>query len=76
MTQRDWLFVGCESGHDMQSVGGCNAACHPLWCDCSVPVHVCTRCGDSDYGDNAEAVAIRAACADKYGTPEERNAVD
>ena len=51
---RDWLFIGCERGHDMQSIGGCNAGCDE-YCACSVPVHTCTRCGDSDYGENAEA---------------------
>lgn len=49
--------VGC----DMQSIGG-------MWCGCeggacSVPVLQCTRCGDCDYGDNAEAAEKRAACA-------------
>lgn len=60
---RDWLFVGCEAGHDMKCIGGCSAGCAE-WCTCSVPVHVCTRCGDIDYGDNAEADEIRAKCRD------------
>lgn len=68
---RDWLFVGCERGHDMQSIGGCNAGCHED-CDCSVPVHTCTRCGDCDYGKNDEAEQVRADCALRWGTPEER----
>lgn len=58
---RDWLFVGCEGGHDWQSVGGCNAGCSDV-CGCSVPVNTCVRCGDCDYGDNADADDIRANC--------------
>jgi len=60
---RDWLFIGCEREHDWQSVGGCNAGCSDT-CGCSVPVNTCSRCGDSDYGDNAEADAVRAHCAE------------
>lgn len=60
--RRDFLFVGCERGHDMQSTGGCNCGCEDG--ACSVPVHVCTRCGDCDYGDNAEATEIRQHCAE------------
>lgn len=59
--RRDWLFVGCEGGHDMKSTGGCNAGCDDD-CSCSVPVNVCTRCGVCDYGHNDEAVEIRAQC--------------
>ena len=62
MTTRDYLFVGCERGHDWQSIGGCNAGCDPDYCGCSVPVNVCARCGDSDYGDNDEAEKVRADC--------------
>jgi hypothetical protein len=61
MTSRDWLFVRCEQGHDWQSIGGCNASCEEN-CQCSVPVNVCSRCGDCDYGDNAEADRVRADC--------------
>lgn len=68
---RDFLFVGCEGGHDMKHIGGCNAGCHKDCC-CSVPVHTCSRCGDSDYGDNAEADQVRADCALKFGPPAER----
>jgi hypothetical protein len=50
-----------ETGHDWQSYGGCNAGCHDR-CNCSVPVNLCTKCGDCDYGDNAEARAIRDEC--------------
>lgn len=48
------------------------ATVHRIWssldsaCCCSVPVYACTRCGASDYGDNAEANERRAACA-AYG---------
>lgn len=68
---RDFLFVGCEEGHDMHSIGGCNAGCHAD-CSCSVPVNVCRRCGDSDYGDNPEAEQVRADCALRFGPPAER----
>lgn len=58
-----------EVGCDMQQVGGKNAGCcgpeTEYECDCSVPVYVCTRCGDSDYGENAEAEAIITACAEE-----------
>jgi hypothetical protein len=53
-----------EAGHDWHSLGGCNAGCSPDCC-CSVPVHECRRCGDSDYGDNADAGSIRADCASR-----------
>jgi hypothetical protein len=69
--KRDWLFVACEGGHDWRSIGGCNAACHRDCC-CSVPVNFCRRCGDCDYGVNAEAEDVRVECALKYGPPAER----
>jgi hypothetical protein len=47
--------------HDMQSIGGRNCGCHEDAC-CSVPVMVCTRCGECDYGDNDEAREIVRAC--------------
>jgi hypothetical protein len=63
MTNRDWLFIGCEAGHDWQSIGGCNASCSDM-CGCSVPVNTCSRCGDCDYGDNEEAKDVRRVCAE------------
>jgi hypothetical protein len=69
MTKRDWLFVGCELGHDLHSIGGCNAGCHEE-CSCSVPVNVCRRCGDCDYGKNDEAEQVRVNCAAIWGDPE------
>ena len=51
-----------EVGCDMQSYGGANAGCGD-GCGCSVPVNVCTRCGDCDYGDNEWAVRTREECA-------------
>lgn len=72
---RDFLFVGCEAGHDWQSIGGANAGCHPL-CSCSVPVNRCSRCGDSDYGDNPEAAATRADCEAQWGDPATRYCVE
>jgi hypothetical protein len=71
VTKRDWLFIGCEAGHDWRSLGGCNAGCHAD-CGCSVPVNFCRRCGDTDYGVNAEAEQVRADCEMKYGPPSER----
>jgi hypothetical protein len=69
--KRDWLFVGCEAGHDYISIGGCNAGCHED-CACSVPVQECSRCGDCDYGDNADAAQVRADCVALHGSPSER----
>lgn len=69
---RDWLHVRCENGHDWRSIGGCNAGCHEDLCSCSIPVHVCNRCGDCDYGYNVEANQIRADCAAVWGDPRER----
>lgn len=68
---RDFLFVGCETGHDWHSLGGCNAGCHAD-CSCSVPVNFCRRCGDCDYGDNSEAEEVRVNCAVLWGSPKER----
>lgn len=53
-----------EVGHRMKHIGGMNAGCSE-WCACSVPVHSCEVCGDSDYGDNDDAVQARADCAAK-----------
>lgn len=50
-----------EIGHDWQHIGGANCGCPDG--ACSVPVHTCTRCGDSDYGDNADADRWREECA-------------
>jgi hypothetical protein len=58
IAQADCLTVGC----DLQHIGGRNAACSDD-CACSVPVRVCTKCGDSDYGDNPEAEQTMADCA-------------
>lgn len=53
-----------QYGHEWKSYGGCNAGCGDL-CNCSVPVNVCSKCGDCDYGDNTEADKIRRSCADR-----------
>lgn len=50
-----------ETGHDWRMIGGRNAGCDDD-CRCSVPVHVCRHCGDSDYGDNEEARQTREDC--------------
>jgi hypothetical protein len=49
--------MGCNMKHSGGMNCGCDGGC------CSVPVYVCTRCGDSDYGDNLEALERRTACA-------------
>jgi hypothetical protein len=60
--KRDWLFINnCKIGHVWTLVGGANAGCRDECC-CSVPVYRCDRCGDYDYGENAEAVDIRKRC--------------
>lgn len=53
--------ICAREGHDWQSYGGRNAGCCADCC-CSVPVHECARCGDCDYGDNAEARAKLESC--------------
>lgn len=53
-----------EAGHAWECLGGKNAGCGPD-CGCSVAVHVCKRCGDSDYGDTPEADEHRRACAER-----------
>lgn len=46
--------------HDWEHVGGANCGCTDG--SCSVPVHQCRRCKDSDYGENEDAAAIRRRC--------------
>ncbi len=61
--RRDIAAGPCrEHGHDWRSSGGKNADCG-LYCSCSVPVNVCSKCGDCDYGQNPEAEEVRALCA-------------
>ncbi|ESY35807.1 hypothetical protein X748_14475 [Mesorhizobium sp. LNJC386A00] len=55
-----------EHGHDWQSYGGANAGCCDT-CSCSVPVNVCTKCRDCDYGDNEEADQVRRKCEEQNG---------
>lgn len=63
--QRDILnLYDCSEAHDWKSRGGCNAGCHKD-CQCSVPVHECTRCGDCDYGQNEEADEVRRECRER-----------
>ena len=50
-----------ETGHDWRMIGGRNAGCDDD-CRCSVPVHVCQKCGDCDYGDTEEAGDIMSQC--------------
>lgn len=51
--------------HEWCSYGGCNAGCHDE-CNCSVPVNVCAKCGECDYGDNDEAREVRRQCAERH----------
>ena len=51
--------VGCDMRHSGDRNCGCEGGC------CSVPVYVCSRCGDCDYGDNVEAREIKAACDER-----------
>jgi len=53
--------ICAREGHQWVSYGGRNASCSKD-CHCSIPVHECARCGDCDYGDNAEAKAKIEAC--------------
>ena len=46
-------------GHQWEFSGGASCGCPDG--ACSVPVHTC-RCGDCDYGDNAEADETREYC--------------
>jgi hypothetical protein len=46
--------------HDWQLLGGCSCSCDGGCC--SMPVYVCSRCRDCDYGDNEEAAEIRREC--------------
>ena len=57
---RDFLFVGCEAGHDWQSIGGraCPYADENLAAFCTrsqahrtQTVYRCGRCGEWDYGE-------------------------
>jgi hypothetical protein len=50
-----------ELGCDMQFAGGCSVGCCD-GCSCSTSVHICSRCGDSDYGNSVEAAEVRARC--------------
>lgn len=50
-------------GHDWIPYGGSNAGCDlGSSCSCSVPVNVCSKCKDCDYGDNEEAKMILERC--------------
>jgi hypothetical protein len=55
------LHHPCADGHAWVHMGGRNAGCS-AGCYCSVPVYSCERCGDCDYGDNAEAAEQMAKC--------------
>ena len=62
-----------ELGCNMQHAGGANCGCmltddegNETPGSCSVPVHKCGRCGDCDYGENAEATEVKARCEDGF----------
>lgn len=59
--QRIRREVCAKLGCKMEFKGGRNAGCGD-GCDCSVPVHECERCGDSDYGDTPEGLEIIREC--------------
>mgnify|MGYP006280437301 CR=1 FL=1 len=50
-----------EHGCDLRFEGGKNIGCDDD-CVCTTSVHVCTRCGASDFGDPVEAADVRARC--------------
>lgn len=49
-----------DVGHQWQSTGGANCGCENG--ACSVPVNVCVKCKDCDYGDGPDADDVRAKC--------------
>lgn len=51
-----------EFGHTWVFYGGRNAGCSNA-CQCSIPVNICSKCAECDYGDNKEAIQIREDCA-------------
>lgn len=67
--RRELAVTACaEAGHAWRHVGGRNAGCSHLGdvCMCSVPVHVCDKCGDCDYGETREADETRGRCAREH----------
>lgn len=65
--EREMAGATCaEAGcHRMEFIGCANAGCGESDCSCSVPVHQCSVCGDSDYGDNREADLLRDDCREQ-----------
>ncbi|RWB67611.1 hypothetical protein [Mesorhizobium sp.] len=64
--EREIAQASCaEVGHRWNFVGGRNAGCELIGCDCSVPVYECATCGDCDYGHNAEAAEALRVCTEK-----------
>ena len=60
--QREVAAGPCrQAGHDWQSIGGRNASCKRD-CSCSVPVNICAKCGDCDYGVNDDAKDVVKQC--------------
>lgn len=55
-----------QFGHDWKLVGGRNACCEAeASCSCSIPVNVCAKCSDCDYGENQEAADVIRNCAQR-----------
>ncbi len=69
--RRDFLFLHCQAGHEWVFEGGRSCNCGHTLGHCSLPVHRCAKCGDYDYGDNAEADEIMARCAEEDADNEE-----
>lgn len=53
-----------EIGHRFKCIGGANAGCG-TFCSCSIPVHECEVCGESDYGNNPLANEVREECRNR-----------
>ena len=59
--------------HDWRFIGSCGCTCSDGYC--SVPVHECARCGDCDYGNNAEAAEVKLECAKVIGLHESQRSL-
>lgn len=68
--RRDFIFLGCQRGHDWESIGGANCGCKDG--ACSVPVYQCRVCRDCDYGENEEAREARKLCGEHREIEKER----
>lgn len=63
--EREAAAAPCrEVGHRWASVGGANCGCDDG--ECSIPVYECKVCGECDYGENAEAAAVKRNCMERF----------